>query len=295
VGIALGVWAIAFGLLATAYALPGGPAARLSVDNAHPYVGVAVHFDASASVGHDAGNGRIVAYRFDFGDGLGTDWQALPRATHAYSDVAVYTASVAVRDGRGFEDRASVTIDVRSAPPPSGSAPDLVIASAYIEPSAPREGDAVSVSVTVLNVGGVAADSARVTAVDVRPDGSEVPLAPADLEDPLAPGASAVVRIPTFFAEGVGDHTLLLVLVDVAPPEAATFNNARALAMTVLPAGAGPSGFAGANFLAVALATAALLSAGGAAWFLLRPRPPGPLEPPPPAPPDRSPPPLWPP
>ena len=73
--IALAVWAVAFTMLAVAAALPGGPTARLSVDDATPVVGQVVHFNASASGAHDAGNGRIVGYRFSFGDGQRTGWQ----------------------------------------------------------------------------------------------------------------------------------------------------------------------------------------------------------------------------
>src|SRR3990172_1610738 len=84
-GVTCAVWALAFSLLAVVSALPGPPTAILTVDDATPFVREPVRFDASSSVAHDMGNGAITAYRFDFGDGTGTEWQASPFADHSYS------------------------------------------------------------------------------------------------------------------------------------------------------------------------------------------------------------------
>src|SRR5207244_1583291 len=109
-GVALLAWAIAFEILAVATAIPGGPSAALTVDDASPIVGQTVHFDASGSVGHDNGRGRIVSYRFDFGDGAGTVDQVPPTANHAYTGVGGRRATVVVREERGNEGRASVVV-----------------------------------------------------------------------------------------------------------------------------------------------------------------------------------------
>ena len=117
-GLASAVWAVAFSLLAVVAATPRGPTAALSVDDVTPVVGQIVHFDASASVGHDEGNGRIVSYEFDFGDGDGTREQSSPMASHAYSLVGPKRATVTVQDARENEGSASVRIDVQAGSRP---------------------------------------------------------------------------------------------------------------------------------------------------------------------------------
>src|SRR2546425_394440 len=85
VGLASAGWAVAFSLLAVGSATPRGPTAMLSVDDTTPMIGQIVYLDASASVSHDNGNGRIVSYEFDFGDGNRTREQASPLASHPIS------------------------------------------------------------------------------------------------------------------------------------------------------------------------------------------------------------------
>ncbi len=294
--IALLVWALAFSLLAAANALPSGPTAILAVDDASPTVGEAVRFDASGSSGHDAGNGAIVAYRFSFGDGAGTGWQAAPYAHHAYAVQANVTARVAVVDGRGLQDDASLGIVVRSRPHVVPTA-DLLPVQAMFSPAGPRVGDAVSVAAILLNDGNATATAATVRFLDVQPGGSVRWIGNASLPAPVPPSGTASVVSPPFDVAVEGNHTIRVIVTGVEP---ATTLGDRELRVTiaVLAAG-GPTPGMPTRFvvtpLVAGLAGAGVISLAVALLILFRPRPPGPLEPPPPAPRDRSPPPIWPP
>lgn len=296
-GIALAVWAIAFSMLAVVNALPSGPTATLAADMSKPYVGQTVHFDASGSVGHDEGNGRIVAYAFAFGDGATSGWQDSPFSAHAYGKAGDYTAAVTARDNRGLSGQASVSISVKAFPAP-GTSPDVVPIDASVSPANPREGDILTVAVTLMNLGGATATAAAIQVIDVRPNGTVFSLESLALPAPLAVRATQAVISPGFPALGIGNHTLRITVSKVTPPEAVQGNNELNLTVTVGPANRppnqGPLGFT-LNPLVAGLIGAGIVSLAGALLLLLRPRSPGPMEPPPPSPPDRSPPPIWPP
>ena len=300
-GIALAVWAVAFSLLAVVSALPEGPAAALIVDDAYPAPGVVVHFDASGSVGHDQGNGRIVAFRFDFGDGQESAWQQSPLEAHAFPEVGNFTATVTVVDLRDLTGTASVTVHVGGTPPPPPDRPDLFPVTLEVTPAEPRVNDSVNLTVTVLNRGGATATGATVDAYDLRPDGSIGFLGSLPLPGPLSPSNAEPVRFPPFVAVQVGNHTLRAVTGNVTPAPASSTPHELRVSVQILAAGTppGPGTRGGAAFdvgpLAVALSAAAVAAMAGAGYLLLRRPPKGPLEPPPAQPPDRSPPPIWPP
>ena len=235
-GLASAVWAIAFSLLAVVAATPRGPTAALSVDDITPVVGQIVHFDASASVGHDEGKGRIVSYEFDFGDGTGTREQSSPMASHAYSLVGPKWASVTVEDARGNEGSASVRIEVRSGSPPTGGTPDLTPKSAHPIPAQPVEGQVAILSITLANVGNATAEAATIDVTDQRPNGTVVAIGATSLSASLAPEASVVVYSPTFVAMGVGNHSLRIIVGNVTPAETDVEDNMLMIGMTVLPA-----------------------------------------------------------
>ncbi len=296
-GFALAVWAVAFSLLAVVSALPSGPIASLSVDAASPYVGQPVRFDASGSVGHDEGNGRIVAYAFAFGDGRTTGWIHPATVSHAYDRAGNFTATVTVKDGRGLTGQAYASLSVKERPAP-GNSPDLTPLGASSDPVHPEVGDAVTVTILVMNLGGATATNASVRITDVRPNGTTVEVAHVWIPQPIAPAGTELVAAPAFIAAGEGNHTLRIRLEDVTPPEGVLSNDEFAFSVNVRPAGTrGPDGSSRfpVDPLALGLLGLALASVIGAAAFLLRPRPPGPLEPPPASPPDQSPPPIWPP
>ncbi len=298
-GVAFAVWAFAFFALSVAAATPGGPLAALTADDLHPIVGQTVHFDASASVSHDEGLGRIVSYRFDFGDGAGTAGQIPATAGHAYADVGPRRAIVIVRDARDNVGTASVTIDVRPRPTPTGPEPDLTPSAASTDPGSPLEGQVVSVGITIVNHGGATADSATIDVYDARPDGTTVAIGQIALPQPLAAGSSATVYSQSFLAVGVGDHAIRIVVGNVTPTESNTSDNAREIPMTVRAStGSPPNGGEiplGNVAVIVGLLAAAIAALVGAAILLTRPRKRRPLEPPPAEPPDESPPPIWPP
>ena len=297
--IALAVWAVAFTMLAVAAAIPEGPTAALSLDDAYPAVGQTVRFNASASSSHDEGNGRIVAYRFAFGDGQGTDWQSSPLADHAYALEGTFVASVTVVDNRGAKATAMATVHPGMPPPPPVQAPDLVPIQAQLDPAVPRENDSVNLTVIVLNRGGAGADSATLNAYDVPPNATAVLVATARLPGPLAASQTVSVEMGPFVARTVGNHTLRILVTEVVPSETDSANNELDLRMTVLPSstptnpGGGGPPFA-LTPLALGLGAAAVAAGAGALLLFLRPPLPGPLEPPSPTPPDRSPPPIWP-
>ena len=116
--VALIVWAVAFEVLAVAAAIPGGPRAALVADDLSPIVGQTVHFDASASEAHDQGLGRIVAYRFDFGDGAFANGTAAV-VTHAYALPGTYLVTLNVTDDDGSTDSQlrGVLVRLPNAPP----------------------------------------------------------------------------------------------------------------------------------------------------------------------------------
>lgn len=296
------MWAVAFSLLAVVSAIPGGPVASLTVDDAYPAVGQVVHFNASASRGHDQGNGLIVAYRFAFGDGQGTDWQSSPIAAHAYIRAANETARVTVVDRRNLTGTASVTVHVGSAVPPPVPAPDVVPVRVLLSPAQPHVNDSVDLTVDVLNRGTATASAAEVDAYDHRPDGSILFLGSVEIRDALPATQGASVRFPAFSAIQAGNHTLRIVVTNITPEPAATQGRELHVTMTVLASGGGPHNGPGGGDsafdvgpLAIVLSGAAVAAMAGAGYFLLRRPPKGPLEPPSAEPPDRSPPPLWPP
>src|SRR5437867_8004827 len=124
----------------------------LSVDDPTPGIGQIVYFDASASVGHDTGNGRIVSYEFDFGDGNRTREQDSPLASHAYSLAGPRRASVTVEDARGNQGTASVRIEVQPKPS-TGGIPDLTPQSASTIPAEPIAGPTPHRSNTIRHPG----------------------------------------------------------------------------------------------------------------------------------------------
>ena len=241
VGLASAVWAVAFSLLAVVAATPKGPTAMLSVDDITPTVGQIVHFDASASIPHDQGNGRIVSYEFDFGDGNHTREQSSPFARHAYSLVGLRRATVQVEDARGNEDSASVLIDVQPESPPTG-APDLTPASASTIPAQPIEGQIAIVSIIIANHGNATAEGATIEVTDRRPNGTVVSIGTMSLPASLEPEVSVVVYSQTFVAMEVGNHSLQIVVGNVTPAETDVEDNTLTIRMTVLPVTGPPPG-----------------------------------------------------
>ena len=302
-GIALAVWSISFSILAVAVAVRAGPMPVLAVDDSAPIAGQTVHFDASQSAGLDD-QGRIVAYRFEFGDGTSAAEGASPYARHAYSDLGIHAASLTVRDARGLEATAIRWIDVRPRPSPTGPAPDLLSTNAAASPSLPREGDVVTLSIVIMNHGNETADAATIDVTDVRPNGEMVRIGRSVLPEPLAAGASVTVYSEPFLAVGVGNHTLTIVVGNVTPSEIFRGDDMLTVHLTVIAAASPPPpppsrGISLETAVIVGgLSAAAFASLVGAAILLRRPRESsskGPLEPPPPEPADRSPPPIWPP
>jgi hypothetical protein len=297
VGIALAATAVVFALLAVGAAVPTPPAATLEVDDATPFVGETVRFDASRSVGHDEGNGRIVAYRFEFGDGAVTAWQESAYAQHAYRSAGPQTSRVTVRDARGLEGEASASLDVLAIPPPTGDAPDLTPIGASTRPHRPEVDTVVVIAIAIVNRGGVSADTAAIDVTDEPPEGEPVLLDSISLGESLAPGASIVLFSSPFIAEVVGEHEIVVEVRDVRPVETLTADNLLRIPMVVVPAGGdGPvGGSAFTDPVVFLLLAAAVVAFFSALAILSRSRPEERPQPSSPEPRDESPPPPWPP
>lgn len=292
------MWALALSMLALVAAIPGGPTAVLTVDDAYPAVGQAVHFNASASVAHDSGNGRIVAYAFSFGDGFATGVRSSPLADHTYASEGAFVATVIVTDARGATATASVNVHPGITPPPTAGTPDLVPIQAQLIPANPVVNDSVNVTVVLLNRGEVAASAATIEAFDAPENLSPNRVASAVLSVTVAASQSTTLTLGPFLAAPAGNHTLRILVTNATPPETGGGDRELDVSFAVSPATEPTNGgvppFA-LSPLVLGIAGAAVAAGVGAVLLLLRPKPPGPLEPPPANPPDRSPPPIWPP
>jgi PKD domain-containing protein len=286
-------------MLALVAAIPGGPTAVFTVDDASPVLGQVVHFNASGSLAHDQGNGRIVAYAFSFGDGSTTGSQASAFADHAYESVGTFDATVTVVDARHAQSTASLTIHV-ALPPPPVEHPDLVPIQARLVPADPKVNDTVNVTVVVLNRGGTAANAATITAYDAPENGTPAAAARANLSAPVNSSRSLSVFVGSIVVRLAGNHTLRILVTNVTPAETTSAGHELDVRFAVTASSSKGNGGGGGfvSFVppvALVLGAAAVAAGVGAAYLFLRPRPPGPLEPPPASPPDRSPPPIWPP
>ncbi len=90
--------------------------AQLVVSPTTALVGETVTFDASASFA--ASGESIVAYAFDFGDGMTSGPGSEAVVTHAYTAAGEYTPSVTVTDSAGTTKQAWLAVQVSGAPQP---------------------------------------------------------------------------------------------------------------------------------------------------------------------------------
>ena len=205
----------------------------------------------------------------------------------------------------GFFLVATAGIAAATSPTLSQVAPDLWLANPAVSPMPPYEGDVVHVTVTVANVGDIAASTAAVELIDLRPNGDIITIGRSSIANPLGPDQSVVLEAPPFFAVGTGEHTLTLRVTDVTPAESNASHGVFSMRMPVLPAEVSPPPPTSSDGLRAealeALGVGAVLgflfvvaAIGIAIAFVARRRA-AELEPPPPEPRDESPPPLWPP
>ena len=233
VALALAVWGVAFMTLAAAAAIPDELRVTLVASPLAPLVGQTVRFNATVHQDHEDSLGRHLSFRFLFGDGSGTDWQTNASATHAYTAPGNYTASVQVGSHNECYGSASVTIHVLALPPP---APDVHPVFAVLDPTRPTVGDAVNLSVVLVNQGTAPATNATVEVTDLRPNGTLGFLGDVPAEEALPPSGTAVVVLGPFRADGVGNHTLRIEVKDVLPPEALPGHGMLNITMPVVAA-----------------------------------------------------------
>jgi PKD repeat protein len=80
--------------------------------------GASCSFDGSTS---SDGDGSIVYYYWDFGDGYGT--ASAETISHTYAEPGTYTVTLFVDDGQGGWDSASTVVAIEASPPPPNAAP----------------------------------------------------------------------------------------------------------------------------------------------------------------------------
>jgi PKD repeat protein len=92
------------------------PVAHLAASPTTGTAPLAVTLSGSSSTA--AAGASIAYYRFTFGDGTSTAWQASATAKHTYSAAGTYTASLQVADNRGLVSgsASTVTITAKAAP-----------------------------------------------------------------------------------------------------------------------------------------------------------------------------------
>jgi len=100
-----------------------------------------IAFDGGASSDED---GLISTYRWDFGDGQASGYKT---ATYAYPMPGVYTATLAVTDNRGASSQDTFTVTVHD------TRADLVVSGITWNPIEPEEGDTVTITAAIANVG----------------------------------------------------------------------------------------------------------------------------------------------
>jgi len=73
-----------------------------------------------SGAGNDTPSDRTqLRYRWDFGDGLFTEWSAEPATAHTYTSAGRFTASLYVQDGDGATAQSSINVTVRNVLPDS--------------------------------------------------------------------------------------------------------------------------------------------------------------------------------
>lgn len=100
-----------------------------------------VLFDASGSYDPD---GRIMDYRWDFGDGKTARGA---QVTHKYDTIGLQTAQLTVTDDRGVSTTTTVLVNV------ADTRADLVVSDITWLPGEPQEGDEITITATIRNVG----------------------------------------------------------------------------------------------------------------------------------------------
>lgn len=190
--------------------------------------------------------------------------------------------------------------------PSAGPGPDLVLTAASMHPSPPREGDLLTIDVTIANHGDTAATSASLEVIDARPNGEVESVGRMTVDDSIGPGSFVTVSTPPFQATVVGWHTLTIRLGNVTPPESNPAEDTLSIRAAVRPAAPDSTTVPPVDGIRIeglrdaGIVTIVVLVLGAVLVMVVgrlrgRPRGPGPLLPPPPDPPDHTPPPIWPP
>jgi PKD repeat protein len=168
------------------------PAAAVEAKPTTITAGQAVTLDGSGS-SDDRQAPEQLTYAWDT-DGNGSDDASGQVVTHTYTNAGQYTVRLRVTDADGASDTATAVVTVKAAPP------DLQVTGMTTSNPKPKQGDKVTVVVTVKNTGAgaAAASSTRLADGDTTIGTLDTPA--------LAPGASTDVRF-TWDLKGVNAIT----------------------------------------------------------------------------------------
>ncbi|MBA3572664.1 MAG: PKD domain-containing protein, partial [Pyrinomonadaceae bacterium] len=147
-----------------------------------------VSFDGSASTDSDTATpaDTIASYTFDFGDGTSSGAQSSPSVSHTYATGGSYTASLTVTDSRGAVSTNSAQATIAAAPPQ----PDLDVTNLVPSNNQAKQGDKITFTATIKNVGQGSAD---VSNTEFILDGTTVLGTPNTSS--LAPGSETLVSV----------------------------------------------------------------------------------------------------
>ena len=160
-----------------------------------------VKFDGSGSYDPDTDPpaDTIASYKFEFGDGSAPVTQSTPIVYHTYNTPGRYIARLTVTDSRGAmsTNNATATITVNGRP-------DLVVSNLTNNNNQAKQGDKVTLTATITNIGNGNAAKSR---TEFLLDGKTV-LGTVDTPA-LSPGAYAAAQINWYTANvPKGDHTV---------------------------------------------------------------------------------------
>ncbi|MGQ9582929.1 MAG: PKD domain-containing protein [Thermoplasmatota archaeon] len=116
--------------------------------------------------------------------------------------------------------------------------PDLEVERLSLSTAAPVEGDVVTVSAAVRNLGGGAAESYVLSVyLDERSPSSAI--CELRVSEPLEPGSARVHKCSWSTAGAAGEHRVIAAVERTLPLESETGNNIAAVEVSVAPAGSG--------------------------------------------------------
>ena len=175
------------------------PTAALTASPSSGTAPLAVNFDGSGSHDPDAGD-SIASYTFNFGDNSPAVTQVGPTISHTYNTAGNYAATLFVKDSHGEPSTNAAQVLISVAAPQ----PDLIVSTVTDSNNQARQGDKVTFTATITNIG---QQSAGPSKTEFLLDGSKV----LGLIDTPAIGAGQSVQVSVNWLTASakkGQHTI---------------------------------------------------------------------------------------